>query len=59
MTERKGGDGKINLDELEKLDKKLGGVKPDKSKLKKLLELPPQPQRKESKPGTDRRPKGK
>jgi hypothetical protein len=40
MTDAKGGDGRIDLDKLAKLDKELGGVKPDKKALKKILENP-------------------
>lgn len=38
MIDGKGGDDRIYLAELEKLDKKLGGVTPDKEALKKLLD---------------------
>ena len=56
MSERKGGDGKIDLDELEKLDKKLGGVKPDKARLREFLAVKPKPNASQE---TDRQPKGK
>jgi hypothetical protein len=44
MTDQKGGDGKIDLAELRKLDQKLGGVKADQKALRKLLDTPPKPQ---------------
>ncbi len=41
MADGKGGDGKIDLAELEKLEQKLGGVDTDPEKLRKALEVKP------------------